>query len=106
MLGRIMGAMPPIAVARVVSMVCALVQLPLLTRSLYPSVYALLVGAISTSTYYSLAAGDPAALAFQRFPGSISTGSRYNFDSRQLASSLAIGALLLVLAGVATGHYD
>lgn len=103
---RAIGSLGPVAFSRLVSMACALVQLPILTRSLEPLDYAIVVAAISTATYFSLVVGDPTTLSFQRFPGTINQRENFNYASRRLGIAIGIGAAVLTLASIITGEYE
>jgi len=89
------GAGAAVATARVFSLVCTAVQLPLLTKLLSPSEYSLVALAIAISTYFTLVTAEPVTLAFQRFPGDRSDRGNYRY-------ALTRSTLALILVGGAT----
>ncbi|MFF1571177.1 lipopolysaccharide biosynthesis protein [Leifsonia sp. NPDC058292] len=97
----IVGAGAAVASARVFSLVCAAVQLPLLTNLLTPAEYSLVAVAIALSTYFSLVAAEPNILAFQRFPGERS--DRRNYRYALTRTSLLLAGVGVVTVGVALG---
>lgn len=88
-----------VAVARVFSLVCAAVQLPLMTRMLEPAEFGVVSVAIAAATYFSLVSAEPTVLGFQRFPGSRDTNGNYWFASRRIAVCSALAALGVILVG-------
>jgi O-antigen/teichoic acid export membrane protein len=94
-----MASYAAILAARVVSLVSAAVQLPLLTRVLSPADYALVAAALATGTWVSLAGSEATVRAFQRFPGETDDRANYRYARRQLAAAL----VAIVLIGVAVG---
>jgi O-antigen/teichoic acid export membrane protein len=89
------GAGAAVGTARIFSLVCTAIQLPLLTNLLSPSEYSLVALAIAISTYFTLVTAEPVTLAFQRFPGDRSDRGTYRY-----ALTRSISALILV--GVTT----
>jgi hypothetical protein len=93
-----MGA---VSVARVISLIATLVQLPVLTSSLDPSQYALVAGAIASGGYVSLASAEAATLGFQRFPGGILARGTYARAQRQILLAMPAVVVGVVVVGQA-----
>lgn len=91
-----------ITAARVVSLCATLIQLPLLTGALTPSQYAVVAAAIASAIYVSFASVEPAALAFQRFPGSQSSKDAYAWAQRRLLVAAPVACMATILFGLAT----
>lgn len=85
-----------VATANAVSLICALAQVPTLTRASSGAEFAALTAAIATGTYASLIIGDPLSLALQRFPGSADDRSSYRYARQRLITVIAPVLVLLV----------
>lgn len=97
--------MSGILVARLVSMLAAFVQLPLLTRELGPAGYALVAAAIASGTYVSLLAAEPTTLAFQRFAGSPTEMVSYAAARRTLTKVAPVVTVVVLSLGALTGYF-
>jgi O-antigen/teichoic acid export membrane protein len=89
------GAGAAVGTARVFSLVCTAIQLPLLTNFLSPSEYSQVALAIAISTYFTLVTAEPVTLAFQRFPGDRSDRGTYRY-------ALTRSTFALILVGATT----
>ncbi|WP_348788967.1 hypothetical protein [Leifsonia sp. NPDC080035] len=95
----VLGAGAAVGTARVFSLVCAAVQLPLLTALLTPAEYSLVALAIAVSTYFSLVTAEPMILAFQRYPGSRDDRGTYRYAlTRSSAALLGFGIAIVAVA--------
>lgn len=94
-----------VATANVVSLVCALAQVPLLTHRLTPVEFATITAAIALGTYASIAQGDALSLALQRFPGETSNRQNYAYARLRLVIGLLIGWAIAVPLGLALGQF-
>lgn len=90
--------------ARAFSVVAALAQLPLLTRTLPPQDFALIAAAIATGTFVSLAAAESTTLAFQRFPGDVRDRSTYRFARRRILIGVFLSATVGLTIGFTLGQ--
>jgi O-antigen/teichoic acid export membrane protein len=88
--------------ARVVSLLAAAVQLPLLTHDLSATEYAIVASAIATGNYVSIASAEPSTLAFQRFPGTLDERSSFRSARASIAKSASIVCCAAVVLGLLT----
>ena len=95
--GRL-GSGAAVGTARLFSLICAAVQLPLLTRLLVPSEYSIVAIAVAIATYFSLFAAEPVILSFQRYPGALEMRANYGFALRR--SLIGLGAATAVVVGL------
>lgn len=79
--------------ARVVSLGCAALQLPVLTRTLSTETYGIVALVVVLSTYFALVTSEPATLAFQRHPAT--DGLRRNY-------AYALGRVIPVIVALAS----
>lgn len=101
---RFLNAGSAVAASRVFSLVCAAIQLPILTRLLAPSEYAQFAVVIAVATYFSLVAAEPDILAFQRFPSTSEDRRNYRYALlRALGISVALG-LVGIIVCLFLGH--
>jgi O-antigen/teichoic acid export membrane protein len=100
--GNVLTAAAAVGSARVVSLIAAAVQLPLLTRMLEPGDYGKLAVAIALATHASVFT-NVHTLAFQRFPGSARERTNYSYASRRVYGTAAVIAVVLVAAGYLFG---
>ena len=84
------------ATARLVSLVAAAVQLPILTRMLPPEEFGALSVAMAVATYFSLVTAEPAILAFQRHPGASDERGNYAFALPRIVAAVVIGGIVVV----------
>ena len=97
------GAGAAVAAARVVSLLAAAVQLPILTRALPPGEYGAIAVAMSIATYFALVTSEPATLAFQRHPGSDGNRGNYAHALSKILPTVAIGGVTVVTIGLLSG---
>ena len=100
----LVGAGSAVGFARVFSLLCAAIQLPLLTRVLSTSEFAQVSLAIAIATYFSLLSADPVILGFQRHPGRNDNRANYAFARTRTLIILTIAALVVVGAGFFFGY--
>lgn len=100
----LVGAGSAVAFARLFSLLCAAIQLPLLTRVLNTSEYSQVSLAIAVATYFSLLSADPVILSFQRHPGRNDDRANYAFARTRTLIILSIAAFVVVGAGLLTGY--
>jgi O-antigen/teichoic acid export membrane protein len=95
---QLLGSGAAVLFARVFSLICAAIQLPLLTRVLPPGNYAMVAVAIAIAAYFSFIA-EPVVLSFERYPGSIDDRAIYRYTlTRSLFLMVSAAAVLLALA--------
>lgn len=85
-----------VLVARVFSLACAAIQLPVLARVLPSAEYASVAVVIALATYFSLLAAEPHILPFQRFPGSNISRRNYAYASQRTGLYVAVLAILVI----------
>ena len=100
----LLGSGSAVASARIFSLVCAAIQLPLLTRVLDPSEYSAIAIAIAIAVYFNLLSAEPVILGFERFPGSGDERSNYSFALGRTLLVLAAAMLLVVGIGFLAGR--
>ncbi|TFC70737.1 hypothetical protein E3O45_15595 [Cryobacterium sp. TMS1-20-1] len=105
-MGRIrslVGSSSAVAFARIFSLACAAIQLPLLTRLLSPAEYAALAVAITIATYFSLLTAESVILGFERYPGGASSRSNYQYSMGRTLTYTAVGGLLIAASAYPLG---
>lgn len=101
----VLGAGAAVGTARVFSLICAAVQLPLLTGLLTPAEYSLVALAIAIATYFSLVTAEPMILAFQRYPGDTKDRSTYRYALSRTSLALTAGAVATLAVALAVGEW-
>jgi len=102
----IRGAGAAVAAARVVSLLAAVVQLPVLTRTLPAAEYGAIAVIMSLSIYFSLVAAEPATLAFQRHPGLPHERGNYAYALSKILPAAALAGLIVVVVGLISGEME
>ncbi len=94
----VLSSIGAVGAARLVSALAAIVQLPILARAATPPEFALISAATASAMYLSLVAGDPSTLAFQRFPGSRTDLTNYQYAGARVVLWLVVGGAILASA--------
>jgi O-antigen/teichoic acid export membrane protein len=102
-LGLLGGSGSAVIAARVVSLGCAALQLPILTRTLSTEGYGLVALVMVLSTYFALVTAEPATLAFQRHPASSSERRNYSYALGRVVPALVLIAALAFAASALVG---
>lgn len=89
--------------ARVVSLGCAAIQLPILTRNLTTEAYGTVALVMVLSTYFALATAEPATLAFQRHPATDNARQNYAYALGRVVPVLMVIAILAVIVSTVLG---
>lgn len=102
----LLGSGSAVASARLFSLVCAAVQLPLLTRYLSPGEYSAIAIAIAIATYFNLLSAEPVILGFERFPGSNAARFNYHYALMRTLGAVAVAGLVVALIAYPLGRTE
>jgi O-antigen/teichoic acid export membrane protein len=95
-----------VAFARLFSLVCAAVQLPLLTNLLSPGEYSAIAIAIAIATYFNLLSAEPIILGFERFPGTKSDRLNYRYAMSRTLLHVGVASAVVLLVALPLGLLD
>lgn len=101
----LLGSGAAVATARIFSLACTAVQLPILTKILAPSEYSVVALAIAVSTYFTLVTAEPVTLAFQRYPGDRTNRGTYRYALTRASAFLIIAGILLIITALVFGQW-
>lgn len=101
-----LGAGAAVGSARLFSLVCALVQLPVLTRVLDLESFAAVSVAMALAVYFNLVASEPVILGFERFPGDPDLRGNYRYAFTRTSALLAVATLALILIAIPLGKVE
>jgi len=92
-----------VAFARLFSLVCAAVQLPLLTNLLSPGEYSAIAIAIAIATYFNLLSAEPIILGFERFPGTKANRVNYRYAMNRTLLHIGVATVVVLIIALPMG---